>query len=46
VFGLLKEELKRRRFGPIEYAKFAVVLWVQQQPREFFTEGIHRLERQ
>jgi hypothetical protein len=46
VFGPLKKALKRRRFGPIEDAKFAVAQWVQQQPREFFAEEIHGLERQ
>jgi hypothetical protein len=38
-----KKETKGHRFQSDEDVKAAVVLWLQQQPREFFTEGIHWL---
>jgi hypothetical protein len=46
VFGPLKKALKGLRFGPGKDIKAAVVQWFQQQPREFFIEGIHWLVRQ
>jgi hypothetical protein len=44
VFGLLKQALKGHRFRSDEDVKAIVVQWFQQQPREFFVEGIHWLE--
>jgi hypothetical protein len=43
----LKKMLKCRRFRSDEDVNAAVVQWfqLQQQPREFFAEGIHRLVR-
>jgi hypothetical protein len=43
AFGPLKEVLKGHKFWWDEDVKTTVIQWFQQQPKEFFAEGIHQL---
>jgi phage terminase large subunit-like protein len=46
VLGSLKKVLKCWKFESDKDVKTVVKQWFQQQPREFFVEGIHRLVHQ
>jgi hypothetical protein len=43
MFGRLKKVLKGLWIQVAENIKPVVLQWFQQQPREFFAEGIHHL---
>ncbi|CAK9827626.1 Mariner Mos1 transposase [Anthophora retusa] len=44
MFGPLKVALRGKKFGSNEEVKIQVQMWLRQQPKEFYTRGIRKLE--
>jgi hypothetical protein len=45
LFPNLKKHLKGRKFSSIEEAMLAADMWFATQPKEFFLDGLKKLEQ-